>query len=144
VVHYQLNTAGQLVVTWDNVGYYAGHDDRLDAFQLVLRSDNFAVPTGEGQIGFFYGAMPWEATDTSQVAAIGFGDGSGNGEVLAGSSTQANLNTVVANHHIWFDQNLSVVPVTGGVPEPASWAMMIVGFGMVGAAMRRTTSLRFA
>jgi hypothetical protein len=26
---------------------------------------------------------------------------------------------------------------TGGVPEPRSWAMMIAGFGLVGAAMRR-------
>ena len=26
---------------------------------------------------------------------------------------------------------------TGAVPEPASWAMMITGFGMVGASMRR-------
>lgn len=28
-------------------------------------------------------------------------------------------------------------PVTGGVPEPASWALMIAGFGMVGGALRR-------
>jgi PEP-CTERM motif len=28
-------------------------------------------------------------------------------------------------------------PPTGGVPEPASWAMMITGFGLVGGAMRR-------
>jgi hypothetical protein len=144
VVHYELDTPGQLVVTWDNVGYFGSHDDKLDSFQLVLRSDSFAVPTGQGQIGFFYGNMPWEQTDTSQVAAIGFGDGSGNGEVLAGSSTQANLNTVVANRHIWFNQNLVVVPPTGGVPEPATWAMMIVGLGMVGAAMRRRTSLHLA
>jgi len=27
---------------------------------------------------------------------------------------------------------------TGAVPEPASWAMMIAGFGLVGAAQRRT------
>lgn len=27
--------------------------------------------------------------------------------------------------------------VVSGVPEPASWAMMIAGFGMVGGAMRR-------
>jgi hypothetical protein len=26
---------------------------------------------------------------------------------------------------------------TGGVPEPASWALMIAGFGFTGAAMRR-------
>ena len=28
-------------------------------------------------------------------------------------------------------------PPPGGVPEPASWAMLIVGFGLTGAAMRR-------
>jgi hypothetical protein len=28
-------------------------------------------------------------------------------------------------------------PPTGAVPEPASWAMMIAGFGLVGAAARR-------
>lgn len=31
----------------------------------------------------------------------------------------------------------SNVAPAGGVPEPASWAMMIAGFGLVGAAMRR-------
>ena len=31
-----------------------------------------------------------------------------------------------------------------GVPEPASWVMMIGGFGFVGAAMRRRTAVRFA
>jgi hypothetical protein len=30
-----------------------------------------------------------------------------------------------------------LVPPTGGVPEPASWAMLISGFGLVGAAARR-------
>lgn len=29
------------------------------------------------------------------------------------------------------------VAALGGVPEPASWAMLIAGFGLVGAAMRR-------
>ncbi len=29
------------------------------------------------------------------------------------------------------------VVFTGGVPEPSSWAMLITGFGLVGAAMRR-------
>lgn len=30
--------------------------------------------------------------------------------------------------------------VSGAVPEPASWALMIAGFGMVGAAVRRRTA----
>ena len=30
-------------------------------------------------------------------------------------------------------------PAVGGVPEPASWAMLIAGFGLVGAMQRRRT-----
>lgn len=40
-----------------------------------------------------------------------------------------------------------VVPPDNGVPEPATWAMMILGFGAVGASMRyrrRKQSVRFA
>lgn len=33
--------------------------------------------------------------------------------------------------------NFSVTSLTGAVPEPATWVMMIGGFGMVGGAMRR-------
>ncbi|HZZ69148.1 MAG TPA: PEPxxWA-CTERM sorting domain-containing protein [Phenylobacterium sp.] len=33
---------------------------------------------------------------------------------------------------------------TGGVPEPASWALLITGFGGVGAMLRRGRSARFA
>jgi PEP-CTERM motif len=39
--------------------------------------------------------------------------------------------------------------LTGGVPEPATWAFMILGFGLIGGAMRSrkanvSTSVRFA
>jgi PEP-CTERM motif len=37
-----------------------------------------------------------------------------------------------------FDPSSSVFSyATGAVPEPASWALMIAGFGLVGSAMRR-------
>jgi choice-of-anchor C domain-containing protein len=36
---------------------------------------------------------------------------------------------------------LDNVAVTAVVPEPASWAMLIAGFGLVGAAMRRRPGL---
>jgi len=32
-------------------------------------------------------------------------------------------------------------PTPGGVPEPATWALMIAGFGMVGATLRRRQAL---
>jgi hypothetical protein len=35
----------------------------------------------------------------------------------------------------WYDETWVIRD--GAVPEPASWALMIVGFGLVGAALRR-------
>lgn len=37
----------------------------------------------------------------------------------------------------WALREGDVLPPTGGVPEPASWAMLIAGFGLVGASQRR-------
>ena len=44
------------------------------------------------------------------------------------------------------DYVVRVTNLAGAVPEPASWALMIGGFGVVGASMRRRarTSVRFA
>ena len=41
-----------------------------------------------------------------------------------------------------FDVKSIFVP--GAVPEPGTWAMMIAGFGLIGASMRRRTAVRFA
>ena len=34
-------------------------------------------------------------------------------------------------------QNEVTLPPSGAVPEPATWAMMLLGFGAVGVSMRR-------
>lgn len=41
-----------------------------------------------------------------------------------------------------YDYELSITGLTpsGAIPEPASWALMIAGFGLVGSAMRRRTA----
>jgi hypothetical protein len=36
------------------------------------------------------------------------------------------------------------IPVAAGVPEPATWAMMLLGFGGLGAMMRRRNALALA
>ena len=51
----------------------------------------------------------------------------GTFETVAFSSGQAGTGTLV----------ISEVPFVNDVPEPASWAMLIAGFGLVGATMRR-------
>ena len=38
--------------------------------------------------------------------------------------------------------NVILTAVPGGVPEPASWALMIAGFGLIGSAMRRRAKAR--
>ena len=42
----------------------------------------------------------------------------------------------IVDFELYQQANWSMAP-TGAVPEPASWAMLIAGFGLTGAAMRR-------
>jgi hypothetical protein len=138
VLHLRNDISNETILTWDNVGRYNSQDDQLNSFQLVVRGPNYVIPAGEGSIGFFYKNMPWEVTGTSTTAAVGFGNGGTQSEVLQGS-TEPGLNTVVADHHIWFDQNLVVVPppITTATPEPGTYALMLTGLAALGLVSRR-------
>jgi hypothetical protein len=61
------------------------------------------------------------------------------------SLATASQNGMASNANFTFTSNVSAV--AGAVPEPATWALMILGMGAVGFAMRRrntTTRVRFA
>jgi hypothetical protein len=78
-------------VNWVNVGYYSGHVDKTNSFQLLLvdRSD---VATGGFDIVFNYDRVAWETGDASG-GANGFGGASAvagfsNGDGTAPTSYQ--------------------------------------------------------
>jgi hypothetical protein len=39
---------------------------------------------------------------------------------------------------------LNIINIGGAVPEPSSWAMLIIGFGLVGATLRRRRGMAAA
>lgn len=54
-----------------------------------------------------------------------------NGQSIAG------LSFTVANGGVETVKQVRISPAVGVVPEPATWAMMLLGFGAVGYSMRR-------
>ena len=63
--------------------------------------------------------------------------GSNNKEYFGFSGaniTSVRLTAATSGDWVFID---NLTSVGGAVPEPASWAMLIAGFGVVGASMRR-------
>jgi hypothetical protein len=81
----------------------------------------------------------------TQVAGVGL-SGLGGTVSLAGNPAWSNLTSLQwCGGCITFDNpnnaiddlNFTLNPVSTGVPEPATWALMILGFGAAGAMVRR-------
>jgi hypothetical protein len=66
-----------------------------------------------------------------------------NVPIIAGQLNRLVVNGVSRGNGAYGGQ-ATFTPVNSAVPEPATWAMMIMGFGVVGYAMRRRrTAVRF-
>ena len=105
------STPGQLIITWQQMGHFPTNYSVRSTFQLVVRSDQFAVPAGQGQIGFFF-----ESISDNSTASAGFGDGQSAinpGEVSIYSGPASSFS---GHAPLWF--NLS-----GGVPQQPSTAL---------------------
>ena len=135
-------------------GFYAGNINggspaKLAEVQSAL--DAFAGYKGKisnlGTILTVSGNTINFASPFTGVAFVGlhFGNGTdGPTHVVTGGVTgfyEINANNLTSFTTHWGDLSNAVlyrsaVPV-GGVPEPATWAMMLLGFGVVGAGLRR-------
>jgi hypothetical protein len=126
---FTIATPGTLVGTLSTIGLTAkSHID----FTLaeILGPDGFSAPftitksklgnNPEGiELGSLTGAMLMPGTYTLEIAGTAFTGGTGT---LAGT--------------------LDFVP--SPTPEPAAWALMIMGFGAVGLAMRKSREARYS
>ena len=88
--------------------------------EFVLSAGNFLADYYGSQTGYYGGAVG------AQTYAGGNGPGARNG------------------YEDFALANYRAVLVTTGVPEPTTWTMLIVGFGMVGGTLRRRRTIASA
>jgi hypothetical protein len=126
-------------------------------------STNFSANIGTDAQVFYSGALlAPDAFNKANFIGTSFAYDPANGDLLLDISHPTSesgslstyiggyspvLQTVARNYSFFasgpgyvFDQNVGMLTVfnaDGAVPEPASWAMLIAGFGMVGAVQRR-------
>ena len=79
------------------------------------------------------------ASSTNPLTAMVSQNGQNFFGILADSSTPIGKVTIEAlgNTQISSIAQFRLGGVTGAVPEPATWALMLIGFGILGAGMRR-------
>lgn len=138
-------------------GYFNGAISPISAFTVALYADNGGVPGALFAFGSF-GGNEAVIADPIYSYSASFAD------FLVGPGTYwvsfvpdigfppqwgwATSATGTNNAYQDFfgvgapiNVNLAFTVLGRAVPEPASWAMMIAGFGLVGAAMRRRATL---
>lgn len=120
------NNYGGAVFSGNGLDPFAGPPVQFALVDLISASTGAFSTAGQIQ-SFFSGAdggsnpNPWTSYSFN---------------VSLGAGTYA-IRFAQADNQLFFTQGVDNVFVGGAVPEPASWAMLIAGFGLVGAAGRR-------
>jgi hypothetical protein len=133
------STPGQLVVTW-NKRRYIGSSSTRSTFQIVIRSAQFSIPSGEGQIGYFYDVITDTATGTA-----GFGDGLAAvnpGEVGFHNGPGTDLSNAAPRWYTLGPNGVPIdpsatPPVATAIPTLSEWAMIFMASIMAMFGIRR-------
>jgi len=104
----------------------------------VLRTDMASIPLNVPvPISFVLRARSFSLNADN----FSFVDFANTFEIPLGSDAFELPTGITANSGTWLVNNRRVDPNAGAVPEPATWALMIGGFGMAGAMLRRRKAL---
>lgn len=128
-------------VTWNGVGYYSNHTDKLNQFQLVLvdRSD---TGTGNFDIEFRYAQIQWETGDASSgsgglggsSARVGYTAGTAapgtfaelTGSGVNGAFLDGGSNALVSNSNVG-EGGRYLFQVRGGIVTPTDFPSVAFG-----------------
>jgi hypothetical protein len=85
LVYYKI-TPTHMIVKWENVGYYAIHDNLLNTFQLIITDGLDTILPAGSNVSFCYGDMQWTTGDASSGIG-GFGGSPSTTGVNQGNGT---------------------------------------------------------
>lgn len=134
VFSYRFTADTDGVLNFDLKDSFTGQQDDIGTWQIA--AIDTAAPDQAlilNQDGYPFDSNSFELTDSFQLTAGHFyefdltNSGSSSNFVRAGFIQGQESGTM----------NWSIVSNSAGVPEPMSWALMLVGFGGVGALLRR-------
>ena len=162
------SSVSQSVVTGDNFFFATGNVSGLSAgptgdttpYLAVLGGGiaNISFAEDVRSFSFDYSTVDTYNTLTISYADGGFSDVSGDDILKSGQSSGSASGSFIVNgdgrlisgialktlENSFEVDNLAVSQTLGTVPEPATWALMVVGFGLVAVSMRRRSSATVA
>jgi hypothetical protein len=119
---------GEFLLGWyEGEVEFIGGVDPEDQFQLLPGSYARVVNTG------YYRLLKLEPLEPGRARATIFTSGFGGPLGYSLGNVSLALEEPIQDDYV-FEFGERIVP---GIPEPASWALMIAGFGLVGLAARR-------
>jgi hypothetical protein len=129
-----LTLAGANGAMFSSISFFVGTLDSYNIVDLLDTAGNVIGSYNGVQMYDQNGALPPTGNIASSAINRRITFTGTNGTTYGGIRF---ANSGKSNQAFEFDNVSFTAPVAAAVPEPATWAMMLIGFGAIGAAVRR-------
>jgi hypothetical protein len=133
-----IGTSGRAVI---GPGFPFGQTFSLTASSGIFTPLSIDVEKLNYGTGVFVGGYN-NGAETGQINALDFNSPNSFTLDLRQLGAVDNVSITAYNTQGFFDNFVIAESLSGAVPEPASWVMMLLGFGLVGFAIRRRSNVR--